>query len=72
MTGIDLILVGHTPMEVPHWTRRNVLCIDTGLYVEPGGHLTVAEVQTGAPTLRPVQTGRVNAMREEADIPPGA
>ena len=50
MAGIDLALVGHCAGREPKWLRRNVLCIDTGACA-PGGHLTVAEVQSGQPVL---------------------
>ena len=49
MQGIDLVIIGHTPGLWPRWTRRNVLCIDTGVFVPEYGHLTIAEIQTGTP-----------------------
>ena len=49
--GIDLVVTGHTPGREPRWTRRNVLCIDTGVFVPEYGHLTIGEVHTGAPRL---------------------
>ena len=51
MTGIDLVITGHTPDRRPRWTRRNVLCIDTCVHVAECGHLTIAEIQTGTPRL---------------------
>ena len=51
MTGIDLVITGHTPARWPRWTRRNVLCIDTGVHVARCGHLTIAEIQSGTPRL---------------------
>ena len=51
MTGIDLVITGHTPARWPRWTRRNVLCIDTGVHIARCGHLTVAEIQSGVPRL---------------------
>ena len=47
MQGIDLVITGHTPGRRPRWTRQNVLCIDTGVFVPEYGHLTIAEIQTG-------------------------
>ena len=49
--GVTVALIGHTPDTVPRWTHRNVVCIDTGVDLEACGHLTIAEVQTGTPTL---------------------
>ena len=51
--GITCVITGHTPDMHPRWTRRNVLCIDTGVHVDADGygHLTIAEVQTGEPRL---------------------
>ena len=51
MTRVSLVLTGHTPGLHPRWTRKNVLCIDTGVHVPEYGHLTIAEVQSGGPTL---------------------
>ena len=51
VTGIALVLIGHTPAARPRWTRHNVLCIDTGVHVPEFGHLTIAEVQTGTARL---------------------
>ena len=51
ITGIELIITGHTPGVEARWTRRNVLCIDTGVHIEACGHLTVAEIQSGEPRL---------------------
>ena len=45
LSGIDLVLTGHSPGEHPRWARRNVFCIDTGMHYAEWGHLTVAEVQ---------------------------
>ena len=51
MHHIALVLIGHTPDRAPRWTRQNVLCIDTGVHVPDYGHLTLAQVETGEPTL---------------------
>ena len=51
MHGIDLVVTGHTPRGQPRWTRRNVLCIDTGVFVPAYGHLTIGEIHTGTPRL---------------------
>ena len=51
MGAIGLVVSGHTPDLHPRWTSRNQVCIDTGVHVDAHGHLTVAEVQTGAPVL---------------------
>ena len=51
MREIDLVLIGHTPGREARWTRRNVLCIDTGVHIPEHGHLTIAEVQTAPPRL---------------------
>ena len=51
MHHIALVLIGHTPDRAPRWTRQNVLCIDTGVHVPDYGHLTLAQIETGEPTL---------------------
>ena len=47
LEGVDLVISGHTPTLWPTWTRRNVVCIDTGVHYEELGHLTIAEIQDG-------------------------
>ena len=51
MTHVTLVVTGHTPHLQQRWTRRNVLCIDTGVHVPENGHLTIAEIQSGEPAL---------------------
>ena len=52
MTGVDLVLIGHTPDQTPRWARRNVLCIDTGVHVDECAHMTIAEIGSrGEPRL---------------------
>ena len=51
MGEVTLVVSGHTPDVHPRWTSANQLCIDTGVHIEDCGHLTVAEIQTGAPEL---------------------
>ena len=51
--NIDLVITGHTPGATARWTRRNVLCVDTGVHVHDAayGHLTVAEIGAAEPQL---------------------
>ena len=50
---VTLVVTGHTPGAAPRWTRRNALCIDTGVHIHHDGygHLTIAEIGTAEPTL---------------------
>ena len=58
VSGVDLVLTGHSPGLLPRWTRDNVLCIDTGVHYRVWGHLTVAEVQDGLELHRFERVGR--------------
>ena len=51
--GVGVIIHGHDPGPEPGWTGQNALCIDTGVHwpEEEFGHLSVAEIQTGEPTV---------------------
>ena len=51
MAQITVVITGHTPHLHPRWTRKNVVCIDTGVHVPEYGHLTLAEIHTGEPEL---------------------
>ena len=53
IANVDLVIIGHTPDLHARWTRKNVLCIDTGVHIhhEGYGHLTVAEVSSAEPRL---------------------